>query len=154
MKTDFYTPQRQNFRGILVIFLMDLVKRIRQNIFAFLPLLSSNIRENYLNYILLGFGLLLLLQLLYSYKNYLNFKFYIQDQRFFLRHGVFKFTDIDIPFDRIQNININQNLIQQMLNVVGFEIETAGQGTAEIKIKALSHEDAKTLKEILLDDRL
>ena len=153
MKTDFYTPQRQNFRGILVIFLMDLFKRIRQNIFAFLPLLSSNIRENYLNYILLGFAFLLLLQLLYSYKNYLNFKFYIKDQRFFLRHGVFKFTDIDIPFDRIQNININQNLIQQMLNVVGFEIETAGQGNAEIKIKALSHEDAKTLKEILLVDR-
>ena len=150
MKTDFHSPQRQNFRGILVIFFMDIAKRIRQNVYAFLPLLSSNIRENYLNYVIMGFAFLLLLQLLYSYKNYLNFKFHIQDQRFFLRHGVFKFTDIDISFDRIQNININQNLIQQMLNVVGFEIETAGQGNAEIKIKALSKEDALDLKNILL----
>jgi len=153
MKTDFYTPQRQNFRGILVIFLMDLVKRIRQNIYAFLPLLSSNIRNNYLHYVILGFVILLLLQLLYSYKSYLNFKFHIEGQRFFLRDGVFKFTDTDIPFDRIQNINLNQNLIQQMLNVVGFEIETAGQGSAEIKIKALSREDANALKHILLKDK-
>jgi putative membrane protein len=151
--TDFYTPQRQNFRGILVIFFMDLVKRIRQNIYAFLPLLSSNIRNNYLHFVILGFVLLLLLQLLYSYKSYLNFKFHVEGQRFFLRHGVFKFTDTDIPFDRIQNININQNLIQQMLNVVGFEIETAGQGSAEIKIKALSREDANGLKHLLLQKK-
>jgi putative membrane protein len=153
MKTDFLTPQRQNFKGILVIFLMDLVKRIRQNVYAFLPLLSSNIRNNYLNYVIIGFFVLLLLQLLYSYKSYLNFKFHIKAQRFFLREGVFKFTDTDIPFDRIQNININQNLIQQMLNVVGFEIETAGQGSAEIKIKALSREDANALKQILLENQ-
>ena len=154
MKTDFNTPQRQNFRGILVIFLMDIAKRIRQNVYAFLPLLSSNIRENYLHFVILGFVFLLLLQLLYSYKSYLNFKFHIENQRFFLRHGVFKFTDVDIPFDRIQNININQNLIQQMLNVVGFEIETAGQGNAEIKIKALSRDDALSLKAILLDAKV
>jgi len=153
MNNDFYKPQRQNFRGILVIFLMDLVKRIRQNVYAFLPLLSSNIRNNYLNYVIIGFAVLLLLQLLYSYKSYLNFKFHIEGQRFFLRQGVFKFTDTDIPFDRIQNININQNLIQQMLNVVGFEIETAGQGSAEIKIKALSREDALALKQILLKNQ-
>ncbi|QTY28254.1 PH domain-containing protein [Flavobacterium sp. CS20] len=153
MKTDFYKPQRQNFRGILVIFLMDLAKRIKENIFAFLPLLSSNIRQNYWEFIVLGFTLLLVLQLLYSYKSYLNFKFHIQDGRFFLRHGVFKFTDVDIAFDRIQNININQNLIQQMLNVVGFEIETAGQGKAEISIKALSREDAVELKHILLENK-
>jgi putative membrane protein len=151
--TDFYTPQRQNFRGIIVIFLMDLVKRIRQNVYALLPLLSSNIRNNYLNFVILGFVVLLLLQLLYSYKSYLNFQFHIEGHRFFLRHGVFKFTDTDIPFDRIQNININQNLIQQMMNVVGFEIETAGQGSAEIKIKALSREDAKALKQILLKNK-
>ncbi|RRO12513.1 PH domain-containing protein [Flavobacteriaceae bacterium 14752] len=153
MTTDFSTTQRQNFKGILVIFLMDLVKRIKQNIFAFLPLLSSNIRQNYWEYIVTGFVLLIVLQLLYSYKSYLNFKFHIQDGRFFLRQGVFKFTDVDIAFDRIQNININQNLIQQMLNVVGFEIETAGQGKAEITIKALSREDAIDLKRILLENK-
>jgi putative membrane protein len=150
MKTNFSIPRRQNFRGILVVFLMDLVKRIKQNIYVFLPLLSSKIRENYLDYVLIGLVLLILLQLLYSYKSYLNFKFHIHEQRFFLRQGVFNFTDTDIPFDRIQNININQNLIQQLLNVVGLEIETAGQKAAEIKVKALSREVAIELKEILL----
>lgn len=132
---------------------MDLVKRIRQNVYALLPLLSSNVRNNYLHLVILGFVLLIIFQLLYSYKSYLNFKFHIKEGRFFLRHGVFKFTETDIPFDRIQNININQNLIQQMLNVVGFEIETAGQGSAEIKIKALSREDAAALKQILLENK-
>jgi putative membrane protein len=154
MKTDFSIPRRQNFRGILVVFLMDLFKRIKQNVYVFLPLLSSEIRENYLDIVLIVLVLLLLLQLLYSYKSYLNFKFHVHEERFFLRQGVLNFTDTDIPFDRIQNININQNLIQQLLNVVGLEIETAGQKSAEIKIKALSREDALELKEILLKNRV
>ncbi|PWH87212.1 PH domain-containing protein [Brumimicrobium oceani] len=150
MKTDFSIPRRQNLRGILVVFLMDLVKSLRQNIYVFLPLLSSNVRENHLGKVFIVLAVLLLLQMLYSYKSYLNFKFHVQNQRFLLKQGVFSFKDTDIPFDRIQNININQNLIQQMLNVVGVEIETAGQSTAEIKIKALSREVAMELKEELL----
>lgn len=150
MKTDFSIPSRQNFRGILVVFLMDLFKSIKHNIYVFLPLLSSKVREEYLSIVLVVLGVLIILQLLYSYKSYLNYKFHVHEQRFFLTQGVFNFTDTDIPFDRIQNININQNLIQQILNVVGFEIETAGQNTAEIKIKALSREVAQELKEALL----
>ncbi len=150
MKTDFSIPRRQNFRGILVVFLMDLFKSIKHNIYVFLPLLSSKVREEYLSIVLVVLGVLIILQLLYSYKSYLNYKFHVHEQRFFLTQGVFNFTDTDIPFDRIQNININQNLIQQILNVVGFEIETAGQSTAEIKIKALSREVAQELKETLL----
>lgn len=150
MKTDFSIPRRQNFRGILVVFLMDLFKSVKKNVYVFFPLLSSEVRENYLHFVLIALVLLLLIQLFYSYKSYLNFKFHIRDQRFFLRQGVLNFTDTEIPFDRIQNININQNIIQQLLNVVGFEIETAGQNTAEIKIKALSREVALELKENLL----
>src|SRR5690554_1675971 len=93
MKTDFTLPMRQDFRGILVIFMMDLFKNVKRNGYVFLPLLSSEVRENYLHYILLGLAFLLLLQLLYSYKSYLNFKFYIQGDRFFLRQGVFNFTE-------------------------------------------------------------
>lgn len=150
MKTDFSIPRRQNFRGILVVFLMDLFKSIRRNIYVFLPLLSSKVRENYLGTAIIVIVALVILQLLYSYKSYLNFKFHVRDQRFFLSHGVFNTAVTDIPFDRIQNININQNIIQKLLNVVGIEIETAGQKAAEIKIKALSEEVAIELKEVLL----
>jgi putative membrane protein len=150
MKTDFSTPQRQELRGIVVIYFMTLFKRIRQNIFALIPLLSENIRQNYLHFVVLGFIALLIFQLVYSYKSYLNFTFYVKDGHFYLKQGIFKISDIDIPFDRIQNININQNLIQQMLNVVGVEIETAGKGDAEINIRALSKENAVALKNLLL----
>ena len=150
MKTDFSTPQRQELRGIVVIYFMTLFTRIRQNIFVLIPLLSENIRQNYLHFVVLGFIALLIFQLVYSYKSYLNFTFYVKDGHFYLKQGIFKISDIDIPFDRIQNININQNLIQQMLNVVGVEIETAGKGDAEISIKALSKENAVALKNLLL----
>ena len=153
MKVDFSTPQRQDLRGIVVIYFTTLFKRLRQNIYALIPLLSQNIRENYLHYVVLGFIVLLGIQLVYSYKSYLNFKFHMNDAHFYLKEGIFKVSEIDIPFDRIQNININQNLIQQMLNVVGVEIETAGQGNAEISIKALKKEDANALKNKLLEQK-
>ncbi len=153
MKTDFSVPQRQELRGIVVIYFMTLLKRLRQNIYALIPLLSENIRENYLHFVVLGFILLLVFQLIYSYKSYLNFTFYIKDGHFYLKHGVFKLSDIDIPFDRIQNININQNLLQQVLSVVGVEIETAGKSDAEISIKALRRDDAEALKNLLLEQK-
>jgi putative membrane protein len=153
MKIDLSTPQRQDLRGIVVIYFMTVLKQIRHNIYALIPLLNGNIRENYLHFVVIGFLVLLVLQLLYSYKSYLNFTFYIKDGHFYLKHGVFKISDIDIPFDRIQNININQNLLQQILNVVGVEIETAGKSDAEINIKALSRDDAETLKDLLLEQK-
>ncbi|MGM0636535.1 MAG: PH domain-containing protein, partial [Bacteroidota bacterium] len=154
MNIDFSSPMRQSFRGIFIIFIAGIFKNLRQNIYLLgLPFISQNVRENYLLYLIIGAILLIVFQLVFSYLSYLKFQFYIDKDSFRLHHGVFKRSDVEIPFERIQNINIEQNLLQQLLNVVGFEVETAGEGNAEIKIKALDRKVAVALKEKLLEEK-
>ena len=80
---------------------------------------------------------------------YKNFQFKIDDEHFILKHGILKKTNTAIPFDRIQNINFKQNIVQQIISVFEVSIETAGSSKTEISIKALSLKKATALKEMI-----
>jgi putative membrane protein len=152
---DFSTPRLQSFNGIFLIFFTDLVKRVRQNIYILaIPFFQNNLFQNYGTYIYIGIGVLVGLQFLFSFLSYKKFKFSIQEDAFHLDKGVIKLSHIEIPFERIQNINLQQNILQRFLNVVGFEIETAGEGVAEVNIKALDKSFANALKTKLIEEKL
>lgn len=151
---DFSKPKLQSFNGIFLIFFTDLAKRIRQNIYLLaVPFLQNDFFKTYGTYIYIGLALLVILQFVFSYLSYKKFKFSIQEDAFHLDKGVIKLSHIEIPFERIQNINLQQNILQQVLNVVGFDIETAGEGIAEIKIKALDKDFANALKAKLIEQK-
>lgn len=151
--SDFSALQRQSFNGIFLIFFADLAKQFKRYFYAFFaPFLSENFRENYLGYLIAGLVVLVILQFVYSYLSYLKYQFQIQKQAFIVQKGVIKRSTVEIPFHRIQNINIQQNILQQILGVVGFQIETAGESASEIKIKALDLVTANSLKEALLEE--
>ena len=151
---DFSIPRLQSFNGIFLIFFTDLINRVRQNIYILaIPFFKKNLLQDYGTYIIIGVILFVVLQFVFSYLSYKKFKFSIQEDAFHLDQGVIKLSHIEIPFERIQNINLQQNFFQQVLNVVGFEIETAGEGTAEIKIKALGKDFAQSLKDKLIKEK-
>lgn len=151
---DFSKTRLQSFNGIFLIFFTDIAKRIKQNIYILaIPFFQNNIFKDYGTYIYIGLALLVVLQFVFSYLSYKKFRFSIQEDAFHLDHGVIKLSHVEVPFERIQNINLQQNLLQQVLNVVGFDIETAGEGTAEIKIKALDKDFATALKSKLIEEK-
>ncbi|MCH8535341.1 MAG: PH domain-containing protein [Flavobacteriaceae bacterium] len=152
-KSDFSTPQLQDFRGVFIIFFADVVRKMRRYFFAFfVPLLNENFRAFVFNYFVVAVSFLVFIAFGYAYLLYRNFKFQIKGQSFHLNQGVIKRSHIEIPFERIQNINLEQNIFQRILNVVGFQVETAGEGNAEIQIKALRREVALNLKNQLLEE--
>ena len=57
---------------------------------------------------------------------------------------------LDLPFDRIQSVNFEQNFLHQMLNVTAVEIESAGSEQKELKIDALKIPIAEKLREEIL----
>ena len=149
---NFRSPQRQSFKGVFVLFITDLLKNVRQNfIVLLLPFVNEKIRTDYLWIFLLILSSLLLFQFIYSYKSYLNYQFYIKKDALCLDHGVFKKSNLEIPFYRIQNISIEQNIIQRILGVVGLKIDTAGAKSSEVRIKALSEMMANDLKRELVE---
>jgi putative membrane protein len=145
---NFSKFRRQSKKGILVIYLNILYKAFRAFwIFLFLFIQKfSKISESTLFYIYIGVAALFVFFLIRAFLIFKNFQFKIENQHFILKRGIIKKTNTSIPFDRIQNINFKQNIIQQIINVHELNIETAGSSKAEISIKALSFEEATALK--------
>jgi putative membrane protein len=148
---NFSQFRRQSKKGIFVIYLNILytaLKALWLVLFLFIQKFSK-IPESILLYIYLGTAALLVFFLIRAFLIFKNFQFKIENKHFILKKGILKKTDTSIPFDRIQNINFKQNIIQQIINVHEVNIETAGSSKAEISIKALSYKEAGALKQAI-----
>ena len=136
-KVDLSVPTRQSAKGLVLIFIFSMQQFIRM----FWPVvLVAVFQEKYFkDLFFLGIAVigLLILLVVHTFLYYLNFLFYISNGEFVLKKGYLRKKVLTIPLDRIQSVNTKQNLLQQILNVVSLEIDTAGSVAKELKIHAL-----------------
>lgn len=84
---------------------------------------------------------------------YFKFYYFIEDGEFVIQKGLFQKKRINIPFDRIQTINFEQNLIHQAFNVVRLEIDSAGSNQKEITIQAIRKEKAEAIRSFIISEK-
>ena len=148
---DFNQFQTQSKKGILVIFMHQLMQVFKATWILLIVFIQkfSKFSDPALVYVYLSIFIAILILFSYSLLIFKNFQFKIENNHFVLKKGIFKKSLISIPFDRIQNINFKQNIVQQIINTYEVEIETAGSAKAEISIKAMSLSHANLLKTAL-----
>jgi putative membrane protein len=152
---NFETPSRQSAKGIIVIFGVTTYRIIRASIIIIAAFLIKYLRSDkspdFANpkFILAVIGIITLFIVIAVLK-YLNFKFYVNNEYFFLRKGIINKEEISVSKTKIQNVYIKQNVLQQIINVVSLSIETAGDDKTEIEILALPKPKAEALKSHLM----
>lgn len=149
-KFDFSVFSRQSTRGVIVYYFKILYKIIKVTWILIFLVLSKKSIGSLQTYFFIVLAAVLVYVFVRAILLFLNFKFKVSEKDFVLHQGIISKSKISIPFEKIQNINFKQNLIQQVINVVEVEIETAGDKSVEISINALSHEKARDLKKLLL----
>lgn len=146
---NLHQPQRQNPFGVAVIFFKNM--RIAINIL--IPIFVVNMGDS-MSFLKISFysiaAIVLLLFLVLSYFQYRKFLFYIEEDRFVLEEGVFRRDKTTVAFDRIQAVNLSQNIVQQILGVTGLKVDTAGSNQKEMEIPALNNTYARALQQELL----
>lgn len=85
----------------------------------------------------------------YSVLRYLFFRFRIADDTVLIRDGVFRKKQIDIRFERIQGINIEQSLVYRWFDLVDVDFETAGSKGSEGSLPAIKQDFAAELRTII-----
>lgn len=60
--------------------------------------------------------------------------------------GVISRREREIPYDRIQNVDVAQNILQRVLEIAELRIETAGGSSTEATLQYVSLEDADRLR--------
>lgn len=80
----------------------------------------------------------LIIVLLVGGLRYWFFRFRIDEDRILIRQGVLNRTAVDLPFERIQGINVNRGPLERILGFVTVVIDTPGSLSAEGQLPAVS----------------
>ena len=98
-------------------------------------------------FVLAGSGILV------AFARYLSLRYWIDGGNLVIRSGIVSRQVRTIPLDKIQNVELRQNAIQQLVNVVDFRLETAAGPEAEAHLAVLSRDAAERLKTEVLAGR-
>jgi putative membrane protein len=92
----------------------------------------------------------LLLIALATFLSFYYFKYRLADDHIEIRSGVFSKTHLNLPFERIQNVKLEQPIYYRPFGYTCLQLDTAGSAKQEAKVVALKIELAEHLKKIIL----
>jgi putative membrane protein len=78
-----------------------------------------------------------------------RFTYQVAGNTFDIQSGVLSRREREIPFERIQNVDIAQNVVQRAIGIAEVRIETAGGGTSEAQLQYVSRSEATRLQELI-----
>ncbi len=94
-----------------------------------------------------------LLVIVFSILQYFRFHFFLRGDKLHVQKGVFRKVKLDIPFDRIQSISFEQNVVHQMFDVARLKIDTAGSSKEEFEFAALALNKAEELRAFIFANK-
>ena len=139
----FTSFQKQSAVGSVVLFFQSMRKNSYNFIYLLFPAIKGNVKISI--FLFLGFIALIAL-FAYTKYYYFKYKFDFENSAFVIHKGFLEKTNLSIPFEKIQQININQNLIHKLFNLYEIQMDTAGSSSTEVDIKAVSKSAANDFK--------
>lgn len=149
--SSFDEPIRQSYVAILMIvykYYSIIVKQlVPLAIIFFIGKNRAATWTQYLLYFVIGVAIV---SMIIAIIAYFRFYFHIKDDELLVEKGILIKKRTSIPFDRIQTINIEQNIVHQMFRVVRVVVDTAGSEKSEFEFQALNQEMAESLRNLIL----
>ncbi len=148
-----YIPRRNLGSGALVGFFFGFLAKTSMLLILFaigIALMPKVFIAVMIGYIALTF---LIAMLLYN-----NFFFLIDEDGLTIESGIIHKQQVTVPYDQIQNVNIERTLMDRILGVSKVSIETAGSSAdtkpglgAEAFLPGVDFEFAKKIHDLLID---
>lgn len=80
---------------------------------------------------------------------YLRFRYHVASDALIVERGLIQRERLQIPFDRIQAVQLFQGPIQQLAGLTGLRVDTAGSSGSELELLAVHRSEAEGLQEHL-----
>jgi putative membrane protein len=145
----FSTPQRQSYVAILLI-IWKTYKIVFRQALPFLVVLlfgKSSLKADYLVWVIIGIAII---SMIVSIINFFKFTYHIANDELIINKGIFRRKKISIDIDRVQTINLEQNIVHNLFNVVRLKADTAGSDKDEFSLDAVRKDTAEAFKDIVL----
>ncbi|MEF8888181.1 MAG: PH domain-containing protein [Haloarculaceae archaeon] len=95
--------------------------------------------------VLLAAGLVAMWQTAYVRR----FSYEVTEDTFDIASGVLSRREREIPYERVQNVDISENVLQRLLGLAQLRIETAGGSGTEAQLRYVTRAEAGRLQELL-----
>lgn len=136
-------------RNHWIIIVQDILKSLKQLFFFIILMVSVNKK-----YLLIGGTIFLMGMIAVAIKKWLNTVYYIKDNMLIYETGIFESSKQEIPFDKINTIDIGRNLIDRIFGICTVKTDsgsTVGK-KSEFKIK-VQYELAENLRDSILNTK-
>jgi putative membrane protein len=91
-------------------------------------------------------GAILLVALAYEVAYYRRFEYELTEDTLDISSGVISRREREIPYRRIQNVDVSQSVIQRALGIAAVDLETAGGSSTEGSIRFVKPDEATRLR--------
>ncbi|WP_430504917.1 PH domain-containing protein [Haloparvum sp. PAK95] len=98
-------------------------------------------------FVVAGAGLGLLASVAYETAYYRRFEYDLTEDTFDIASGVVTRRNREIPYRRIQNVDVSRNVVQRLLGIAAVDLETAGGSSTEGSIRYVTAKEATRLQE-------
>lgn len=148
---DLSIPQRESPWAIIFI-LWKTVYRILSRIWPALLVILFRLdtKKGSPDYILLIVTGIAFIAMIMALINYFKTYFFIQDKDLVITRGVLDKSKTNIPFERIQSVQFQENPLHTFFKVVQLKIETAGSEKAEADFYAIEKWKAEQLRTTIM----
>ncbi len=151
-KLDWSKEQRQAPIG-LIIFSIETIRKLIKILWPVLiPIIAEQGNSKQISVLkeqtyFYGTIAVVVFVMINSLLSYWFFRFQIINGELLINKGYLKKIRLSIPLDRIQTVNIKQNIFHKILNLVSVDIDTAGGKDVEVKLIAIKKTVAEALKD-------
>jgi putative membrane protein len=97
--------------------------------------------------VIIGVGMFVIGTVVLAFLRYWFFHYCITENSILIRAGVFKKTQLDIKFERIQAVNTQQNVMFRLLGLLTVNFDTAGASGQEGYLPAVRAGTARELRD-------
>lgn len=120
-------------------------------VFAFIGLFSSAGEASGVSLLIAGGFLLggLAIAAVYESARYERYRYQLAEDTVDIDSGVLSRREREIPYERIQNVDVAQNVVQRFLDIAELRIETAGGSSTEATLKYVNRGEASRLQDEL-----
>ncbi|MEX1279839.1 MAG: PH domain-containing protein [Acidimicrobiia bacterium] len=81
---------------------------------------------------------------------YLRLRWWVTDEGVELRTGFLQVEQRSLPFDRIQNVDVNEPIVARLVGLAEVRIESAASGSTDIALRYVPVADALTIRDELV----
>ncbi|GBL03780.1 PH domain-containing protein [Glaciecola sp. KUL10] len=141
--------------GIVYFLVKAITLFVTRFLLYLIPAFALNFEkiQAHTHYIFVGSLCLILIFATGALLHYWFYTFRVSGERVEIKQGIFKKRFLDLPFNKIQNVKIEEPFYYRPFGYASIELESAGSAGQEAKVVAMKLEKAQVFKQQILDKR-